>query len=119
MRLDLLYFIGYDIDEELPWHSTISCTRQLFPENIFEEVFSHVFAMCVENGMVSGHTQVIDSTPIKVNASMDSLELKVPKEDLQMHLEKVRVMRSSDRERTKRKAKNNKAEKDQRPGSSK
>jgi transposase len=29
MRLDILYFIGYDIDEELPWHSTLSRTRQL------------------------------------------------------------------------------------------
>ena len=33
MRMDLLYFLGYDIDEELPWHSTISRTRQLFPED--------------------------------------------------------------------------------------
>jgi transposase len=23
IRLDILYFLGYDIDEELPWHSTI------------------------------------------------------------------------------------------------
>ena len=23
MRLDILYYLGYDIDEELPWHSTI------------------------------------------------------------------------------------------------
>ena len=22
MRLDILYFLGFDIDEELPWHST-------------------------------------------------------------------------------------------------
>ena len=27
MRLDILYFLNYDIDEELPWHSTISRTR--------------------------------------------------------------------------------------------
>ena len=27
MRLDLLYFLSYDLDEELPWHSTISRTR--------------------------------------------------------------------------------------------
>jgi hypothetical protein len=37
----------------------------------------------------------------------------MPQEDLQMHLEKVRVMSSSDREGIKRKAKNNKADKDQ------
>ena len=52
MRLDILYFLGYDIDEELPWHSTISRTRQLFPESIFEEVFTRVFTLCVDNGNV-------------------------------------------------------------------
>nr|MUH39234.1 transposase [Zobellia laminariae] len=71
LRLDILYFIGYDIDEELPWHSTISRTRQLFPESVFEEVFTKVLRMCVEKGMVSGHTQAIDSAPVKANASMD------------------------------------------------
>jgi transposase len=25
-RMDVLYFLGFDIDEELPWHSTISRT---------------------------------------------------------------------------------------------
>ena len=76
MRLDILFFIGYDIDEELPWHSTISRTRQLFPESVFEEVFTNVLSLCVEKGMVSGHTQSIDSAPVKSNASMDTLELK-------------------------------------------
>ena len=37
MRLDILFFLGYDIDEDLPWHSTLSRTRQLFPEALFEE----------------------------------------------------------------------------------
>ncbi len=27
MRLDILYFLDYDLDEQLPWYSTISCTR--------------------------------------------------------------------------------------------
>ncbi|WP_430409311.1 IS1182 family transposase [Kordia sp.] len=98
MRLDILYFLGYDIDEELPWHSTISRTRQLFPESIFEEVFTRVFMLCVDKGMVSGHTQAIDSAPVKANASMDSLELKVPEEDLEIHLSKVRVQSYRDRQ---------------------
>ena len=98
MRLDILYFLGYDIDEELPWHSTISRTRQLFPEVIFEQVFTKVLSMCIEKGMVIGHTQAIDSAPIKANASMDSLELKVPEEDLETHLSKVRVQSYRDRQ---------------------
>ena len=109
MRLDILYFLGYDIDEPLPWHSTVSRTRQLFPDAVFTEVFNHIFSMCVEKGMVSGHTQVVDSAPVKANASMDSLELKVPEEDLETHLRKIRAFSSSDRV-----LKNNKASLEQR-----
>ena len=47
--------------------------------------------MCIEKGMISGHTKVIDSTSVKANASMNSLELKVPKEELESYLSKVRV----------------------------
>ena len=45
MRLDILFFIGYDIDEPLPWHSTISRTRQLYPETVFEAVFTKVLLL--------------------------------------------------------------------------
>ncbi|UZO79599.1 IS1182 family transposase [Aquimarina sp. ERC-38] len=113
MRLDILYFLGYDIDEELPWHSTISRTRQLFPESIFEEVFTKVLELCMEKGMVSGHTQAIDSAPVKANASMDSLELKVPSQDLDAHLAEVRHISKRDKQ-TFRKAKQDKSSKDQR-----
>ena len=43
MRMDLLYFIDYDIDDPLPWHSTISRTRKLLPNAIFEEAFERVW----------------------------------------------------------------------------
>ena len=114
MRLDILYFIGYDIDEELPWHSTISRTRQLFPEPVFEEVFTKVLLLCVENGMVSGDTQTIDSAPVKANASMDTLELKVPEEELDEHLRKIRAISAMDKEVPHRKSKGDKADKGQR-----
>ena len=114
MRLDILFFIGYDIDEELPWHSTISRTRQLFPETVFEEVFTKVLSLCVEKGMVSGHTQAIDSAPVKANASMDTLELKVPEEDLDEHLRKVRAISSMDKETPHRKSMGDRSDKGQR-----
>ncbi len=97
MRMDILFFLDYDIDEELPWHSTISRTRQLFPDPVFEDVFNKLFTMCVDKGMVAGHTQTIDSAMIKANASMESLELKVPEETLEEHLKKVRIMSQADR----------------------
>ena len=85
MRMDILYFLGYDIDEQLPWHSTISRTRQLYPDDVFETLFNKVFIMCVQKGMVSGHTQAIDSAPVKANASMENLELKKPVQTVENH----------------------------------
>lgn len=73
MRLDILFFLGYDLDEELPWHSTISRTRQLYGEEVFKELFSKVLGLCVSKGMLSGKRQAIDSAYIKANACMDSL----------------------------------------------
>ena len=108
LRLDILYFIGYDIDERLPWHSTISRTRQLFPESVFETVFVHVLEMCIGKGMVKGSTQAIDGAPVKANASMDTLELKVPEQDLDAHLCEVRHISRRDKEAF-RKSKDNKA----------
>ncbi len=104
LRLDLLYFLDYQLDEPLPWHSTVSRTRQLLPTALFEEVFTRILSQCVEAGMVAGHTQVVDSALIKANASMDSLELKVPQQDLNSHLQQIRAISRADR-----KANHNKA----------
>ena len=75
--LDIRLYIKYDIDEQLPWHSTISRTRQLYGEEIFLTLFKKVLSLCVEKGMVRGKRQAIDSALVKANASMDSL-LKKP-----------------------------------------
>jgi len=76
LRLDILYFLGYEVDEELPWHSTGSRTRQFFPASVFEHLFDHIFAQCVARGLVAGDTQAIDSAPVKANASLESLQQK-------------------------------------------
>lgn len=73
MRLDILYFLGYNIDEELPWHSTLSRTRQLYGKDVFTEVFQLVLGQCIKKGMVAGRRQAVDSVLIKANASLDSM----------------------------------------------
>ena len=42
MRMDMPFFIGYDIDEELPWHSTPSRTRQVYGDDLFKQLFKQV-----------------------------------------------------------------------------
>ncbi|WP_316828035.1 transposase [Pedobacter miscanthi] len=54
MRMDILFFLGYDLDEELPWHSTLSRTRQLYGQKVFTEVFQLVLKQCIDKGMISG-----------------------------------------------------------------
>lgn len=81
LRLDMLLFIGYNIDETLPWHSTLSRTRQLYGEEVFKQLFQQVLKICVSKGMVSGRRQAVDSALIKANASMDSLAEKEIMED--------------------------------------
>src|ERR1700741_5023016 len=76
MRLDILFFIGYNIDEPLPWHSTLSRTRQLYGEDVFKQLFRQVLKQCIDNGMVAGRRQALDSALIKANASMDSIAEK-------------------------------------------
>lgn len=69
-----------------------------------------VVFMCVDRGMVSGHTQAIDSAPVKANASMDTLELKVPEEELESHLRKAHHISSMDREEPYRKSKGDRSD---------
>jgi transposase/ribosomal protein S17E len=79
--LSIRLFLGYDIHEPLPWHSTISRTRALYGEDVFLELFKKVLQMCVSKGMVRGKRQAVDSVFIKANASMDSLIEKEVLED--------------------------------------
>lgn len=84
--LGIRLFLGYDIDEPLPWHSTISRTRQLYGDEVFKQLFEQVFEKCIESGMIAGHTQAIDGALLKANASKDSLEIKQVSQGVEEYL---------------------------------
>jgi len=88
--LGVRLYLGYDLDEELPWHSTISRTRSIMPEEVFEKVFNKILRMCIDNGLVSGEEQSIDSTLVKANASVESLEKKRSQIELRKYIDKTR-----------------------------
>ena len=90
-RLDLRFFIDYDLDEKVPDHSTICKTRQRIPTEVFQEVFNHILLLCVQEGLVDGKFQSIDSAYITANASLDRLtESKLIDRDPQDYLEELR-----------------------------
>jgi transposase len=90
MRLDMLFFIGYDIDEPLPWHSTLSRTRQLYGEELFKHLFKEVLKQCIDKGMVAGRRQVMDSVAVKANAGMDSLVEKEILDDTAVYADELK-----------------------------
>ncbi|MCB4235557.1 transposase [Kaistella anthropi] len=87
--LSIRLFLGYDLDEELPWHSTISRARALFGEELFMKLFQKILSLCIEKGMVRGKRQAVDSAFIKANASMDSLVEKEVLEDASAFVEEL------------------------------
>lgn len=87
--LDVRLFLKYDLDESLPWHSTISRTRQLYGEEVFLQLFQQVLRLCVQKGMVRGKRQAVDAAFIKANASMDSLVEKEVVEDASVYAEEL------------------------------
>jgi transposase len=87
--LGVRLYLGYDLDEDLPWHSTISRTRQLYKEEIFEKLFDNVLEKCSEAGLVSGEHQSIDSTLVRANASLSSLEKRIDIIELKEYIKKT------------------------------
>jgi len=49
---------------------------QLYGEDVFKELFRKILKICIDQGMVSGRRQAVDSALIKANASMDSIAEK-------------------------------------------
>jgi transposase len=108
MRLDMLFFIGYDIDEPLPWHSTLSRTRQLYGEELFKQLFKDVLKQCIDKGMVAGRRQVMDSVAVKANAGMDSLVEKQVLDDVSVYADELSREEENKDENSEDRADNNK-----------
>jgi len=76
-RLDYLWFLGYQLEDEIPDHSVLSKARRRWGKEVFESLFVRTVAQCVEAGLVGGSKLHVDSSLIEANASRDSV-LKGP-----------------------------------------
>ena len=70
----LRWYLGLDLFDRVPDHSTISQLRRRKPSfrKVFRRLFEEVVRQCVEKGLVSGKLAVTDSTHVKANASRAS-----------------------------------------------
>lgn len=70
----LRWYLGLDLFDRVPDHSTISQLRRRKPafRRVFRRLFEEVVRQCVASGLVSGRLAVTDSTHVKANASRAS-----------------------------------------------
>jgi len=72
-RLSLRWFLGFDLDERLPDHSSLTRIRERYGLAIFERFFERVVEMCQEARLVWGEELFFDATKVRADADVDSL----------------------------------------------
>lgn len=77
LRLDWLWFCGYDLDDTTPNHSVLSKARRRWGSNVFSQFFQNILEQCIEAGLVDGQTIHLDSSMIDANASKDKLQVQL------------------------------------------
>ena len=71
-RLSLRWYLGYDLFEPLPHHSSLTRIRDRLGLEVFRRFFERIVQECLEAGLVWGEELFIDATKVEANASIDS-----------------------------------------------
>jgi transposase len=85
-RLSLRWFLGYDLNESLPDHSSLTRIRERYGLKVFRRFFEEIVERCVEAGLVWGEELFFDSTKVAANAAVDSL---APRWAVEAHLSEL------------------------------
>jgi IS5 family transposase len=85
-RLSIRWYLGYDLTEPLPDHSSLTRIRNRYGLEIFERFFEQIVEMCAEAGLVWGEELYFDATKIEANASLESI---VPRFAVEQHLQEL------------------------------
>jgi transposase len=60
-RLSLRWYVGYDLHETLPDHSSLTKIRERYGVEIFRRFFEQIVGMCIEAGLVTGKELLVVS----------------------------------------------------------
>ena len=71
-RLSVRWYLGYDLFEPLPDHSSLTRIRERFGLEVFRRFFERIVEECAEAGLVWGEELFFDATKVEANASLDS-----------------------------------------------
>jgi transposase len=72
-RLSVRWYVGYNLDEPLPDHSSLTRIRARYGVAVFRRFFEVIVEQCQQAGLVWGRELYFDATQVYANAALDSL----------------------------------------------
>lgn len=72
-RLSVRWYIGYDLNEPLPDHSSLTRIRTRYGLEVFRRFFEAIVEQCRQAKLVWGKEVLFDATQVNANAAFDSL----------------------------------------------
>lgn len=72
-KLSVRWFVGYDLHEPLPDHSSLTRIRTRYGLEVFRRFFEAIVEQCRQANLIWGKELYFDATQVKANAALDSL----------------------------------------------
>jgi transposase len=85
-RLSLRWYVGYDLGEPLPDHSSLTKIRERYGVETFRRFFEAVLERCREAGLLWGEELYADATKVQANAAYPSYQ---PRFAVEAHLHRL------------------------------
>ena len=82
-RLSIRWFLGYDLGEPLPDHSSLTKIRTRYGLEVFRRFFEAIVEQCQDAGLVWGRELYVDGTKVAANAGKESVK---PRFAVEAHL---------------------------------
>ncbi len=95
------WFLGLDIDERVPDHSTISQNRRrrFNGANVYRRIFERIVRICIDKGLADGRIILTDSTHVKANASAKANIKVFAERETSAYMERLDEYEAAERER--------------------
>jgi hypothetical protein len=82
-RLSVRWFLGYDLGEPLPDHSSLTKIRTRYGIEVFRRFFDAIVEQCQQAGLIWGRELYVDGTKVAANAGKESVK---PRFAVESHL---------------------------------
>src|SRR5258708_10084970 len=82
-RLSVRWYVGYDLEEPLPDHSSLTRIRERYGVEVFRRFFDTIVEQCQQAGLVWGRELHFDGTKVAANTGKESVK---PRFAVEAHL---------------------------------